>query len=384
MAKKNKSIGKISLNNIKDILNKQAGMTVARQLNSGENPTNVKEWIPTGSTWLDGIICRGKKGGIPVGKITEIAGLEGSGKSYLAAMIAANANKMGIDVVYFDSEAAIDEDFLLKIGCQEDKFLYITTYSVEQMLEAIDSIIANGARRTLFIWDSLANTPTSTDVEGGFNPQETMALKARILSKAMMKLVVPLSETGNTFLVTNQLKTNIPRPGDHVSAMINPYVTPGGKSMHYASSLRVYLTAPKSKASYFLDEKGFKAGSEVKVKLKKSRFGTEGRECRFKILWGGADVKILDEESIFTAIETTSAVDRSGAWYSLKMPDGKAEKFQKKTFEKKMENAAFRQAVMEIFDEEIIQKFDKREGDASKFYDIESESSGSENLDEVV
>ena len=125
MAKKNKSIGKISLNNIKDILNKQAGMTVARQLNSGENPTNVKEWIPTGSTWLDGIICRGKRGGIPVGKITEIAGLEGSGKSYLAAMIAANANKMGIDVVYFDSEAAIDEDFLLKIGCQEDKFLYI-------------------------------------------------------------------------------------------------------------------------------------------------------------------------------------------------------------------------------------------------------------------
>ena len=209
-----------------------------------------------------------------------------------------------------------------------------------------------------------------------------MALKARILSKAMMKLVVPLSETENTLLVTNQLKTNIPRPGDHVSAMINPYVTPGGKSMHYASSLRVYLTAPKSKASYFLDEKGFKAGSEVKVKLKKSRFGTEGRECRFKILWGGEDVKILDEESIFSAIETTSQVTRSGAWYSITTKDGSVEKFQKKTFEDKMKDDSFRAAVMEIFDDEIIQKFDKREGDATKFYDIDGDNP-SENRDEL-
>jgi recombination protein RecA len=375
MAKKktNDTPGKLSLDNIKDLLNKKAGMTVARHLNSGDNPTNVKEWIPTGSTWLDSIICRGKRAGIPVGKITEIAGLEGSGKSYMAAQIAANANEMGIEVVYFDSEAAIDEDFLMKMGCKEGMFLYITAISVEQVLEAVESVLSSGSKRILFIWDSLANTPTVTDVEGTFNPQETIGLKARILSKAMAKLTVPLNATSGTFLVLNQLKTNITR--DVASAMIDPYITPGGKSMHYASSLRIYLTGRKAKASYFYDEKGFRAGSEVKAKLKKSRFGTEGRECRFRILWGGEQIRILDEESIFSAIKDSDRVKNAGAWFSLVKNDGNlTKKFYAADFaELFLGDEEVRDAAQSIIDDEVILKFDKRVGAASKFYDIDSD-----------
>ena len=75
------------------------------------NPTEVREWIATGSRWLDSIICKGNLAGIPVGKIVEIAGLEATGKSFLAAQIAANAQKMGINVAYFDSESAIKSIF---------------------------------------------------------------------------------------------------------------------------------------------------------------------------------------------------------------------------------------------------------------------------------
>ena len=63
------------------------------------------------------MICRGEYAGIPVGKVSEIAGLESTGKSFLAAQVAASAQKMGIDVVYFDSESAIDPTFLEKAGC---------------------------------------------------------------------------------------------------------------------------------------------------------------------------------------------------------------------------------------------------------------------------
>ena len=69
-----------------------------------ENPTEVKQWISTGSRWLDSIICRGQLAGIPVGKVTEIAGLEATGKSYMAAQIAANAQKMNMDVKETDND----------------------------------------------------------------------------------------------------------------------------------------------------------------------------------------------------------------------------------------------------------------------------------------
>ena len=91
--KKEVKAGKLSIEQMRQLVNKKAGMQVAHDLNDENNPTNVTDWIPTGSRWLDGIICRGKLSGIPVGKVTEIAGLESSGKSYMAAQIAANAQK---------------------------------------------------------------------------------------------------------------------------------------------------------------------------------------------------------------------------------------------------------------------------------------------------
>ena len=273
MAKKKTSTGKLSMEDMRKLINKKAGMVVAHNLKDA-NPTEVTQWIPTGSRWLDSIICRGHLAGIPVGKITEIAGLEATGKSYMAAQIAANAQKMGMDVVYFDSESAIDPAFLENTGCNLDNLLYIQATSVEFVLETMEELLGS-ENQILFIWDSLALTPAISDVEGDFNPQSSMAMKARILSKGMSKLTVPIANTKSTFLVLNQLKTNITRSPSE--AMTTPYVTPGGKAMIYAYSLRIWLTGRKAKASFVLDDNGFRIGSEVKVKLEKSRFGTQGR-----------------------------------------------------------------------------------------------------------
>lgn len=363
--------GKLGVKGIATVLNKKMGMTVAHTM-SDQNPSQVVDWIPTGCTWLDGIICRGQMAGIPVGRITEIAGLEASGKSYMAAQIAANATAKGFEVVYFDSEAAMDFEFLRKAGVNEEMFLRVTPTSVENMLETIETIITQGAENVLFIWDSLANTPTESDNATTFNPQDSMAMKARILSKAMQKLTIPLNETNSTFLVLNQLKTNIPRPGDHVSAMIDPYVTPGGKSMQYAASLRIYLTGRKSKASYIIDDNGFRIGSEVKARIKKSRFGSEGRECFFKILWGD-EVRIQNDEGIFEAIKGSDRVKSAGAWYTLIHSDGEEEKFQSKGWLTKMQGEKFRASVMDIFEKEVVMKFAERQGTAADFYDLEAE-----------
>ena len=375
MAKSKSKAGKISIDGLRTLINKTSGLEVAHNLNE-ENPTDVKEWIPTGSRWLDSIICRGQLAGIPVGKITEIAGLEGTGKSFMAAQIAGNAQKMGITVVYLDAESAIDSGFMQRSGVNLDEMIYVQTQNVEQVMETIEVLMASGQQRFLFIWDSLAMTPTISDVEGDFNPQSTMAVKARILSKAFQKLTIPLANTKSAFLVLNQLKTNIPSgPNARIIAMTTPWVTPGGKATNYACSLRIWLTGRKAKSAFIEDESGFRIGSEVKVKLEKSRFGTHGRNCAFKILWGTDSVGIQDEESWLEAIKASDNLKQTGAWYMLLDADGESigSKFQASNWTKRLEDEGFRGRVFEIMDEEIIRKFDAREGEAKDFYDIDKE-----------
>jgi len=361
--------GKVSFEQMKSLVNKRAGSTVAYSLKE-DNPTEVKDWIPTGSRWLDSITCKGKLAGVPVGKISEIAGLESTGKSFMAAQVAANAQKMGIDVVYFDSESAIDPNFLERAGCDLERLLYTQAQSVEFVLETIEDLLATG-NRLLFIWDSLALTPSVSDIAGDFNPNSEVGKKARILSKGMSKLVVPIANADATLLVLNQLKTNITRSPSE--AMTTPYMTPGGKSLPYSYSLRIWLTGRKAKASYVTDVNGFRIGSEVKAKIEKSRFGTAGRTCNFKILWGDSgEIGVQDRESWFDAIQISESLKQTGAWFSIVYEDGSEEKFQRKGWVEKLENEKFRARVLHLMDNDVIKKFSERTGKASDFYDLET------------
>lgn len=346
--------GKLDL---KSLFNKTAGMDVAHNLTEA-NPTAVVDWIPTGSRWLDSILCKGKMAGIPVGKTTEIAGLSASGKSFMAAQIAVNAQSKGIQVVYFDSESAIDPDFLVRAGIDLEDLVYVQAVSVEKTFEQIEAAMTTYPdTRFLFVWDSIAATPAEKDIEGDFNPQSSMAVKPRIMSKALSKLTIPLANTQSTLLMINQLKTNL--TSNVAEAMTTPYFAPGGKAIEYYASLRIWLTRRKSKASFVENEKGVRIGSETKVKIEKSRFGSYGRTCTFKILWGD-DIGIQDEESWLEAIKLsgTERLKRAGAWYTIVGEDGKEFKFQAAKWVEQLQDDEFRKVVYDIMDKEIIEKYD--------------------------
>ena len=349
--------GKIDISAMKKFVNKKVGLDVAHDLRE-DNPTEVKEWIPTGSRWLDSITCRGQMGGIPVGKITEIAGLSSAGKSFMAVQIAANAQRLGHTVVYFDAESAIDPAFLSNAGVDmNEDFLYVQAISVEKTLETIEDLMGEYPdTQFLFIWDSIAATTSEKELESDFNPQSTMAVKPRIFAKAFPKLTIPLANQQCTLVLINQLKTNI--TSNVAEAMTTPFIAPGGKAIEYFSSMRIWLTKRKAKAAFVTDDSGLRVGSEVKVKIEKSRFGTEGRTCGFKILWGN-NVGIQDEESWLEALRLSGS-DRfkSGAWNKLTSRDGKEFKFQRTQWLDKLKDDEFRQAVFDIMDEEIIKKFD--------------------------
>jgi len=343
--------GKLDLNSMKSLLNKTTGLNVAHSLEE-DNPTAVKDWIPTGSRWLDSIICKGKMGGIPVGKVTEIAGLSASGKSFMATQIAANAQKKGMQVVYFDAESAIDPEFLTRAGVD------LGELSVEKTLNQIETLMTNYPdTQFLFIWDSIAATASEKDIEGDFNPQSSMAVKPRIFAKAFPKLTIPLADSQSTVVLINQLKTNI--TSNVAEAMTTPFIAPGGKAIEYFCSLRIWLTKRKAKASFVENEKGVRIGSETKVKIEKSRFGSYGRTCAFKILWGD-DVGIQDEESWLEAIKLsgTERLKRGGSWYTLIGADGKEFKFQASKWIEQLQDDEFRKVVYDIMDKEIIEKYE--------------------------
>tara|TARA_R110000796_G_scaffold212609_1_gene328700 strand:+ start:2838 stop:3980 length:1143 start_codon:yes stop_codon:yes gene_type:complete len=368
---KTEKAGKLSLKDMRKLVNKRAGMEVAFDLQE-DNPTLVKEWIPTGSRWLDSIICRGKYAGIPAGKIVEIAGLQATGKSYMAAQIAANAQPMGYDVVYFDSESAIDPSFLENAGCVLSNLLYVQATSVEFVLETIEDLLVNNENKMLFIWDSLALTPSNSDVAGDFNPLSSMAVKPRILSKGLSKLTVPIANSGSILLVLNQLKTNITM--NVAEAMTTPYFTPGGKALAYAYSLRIWLTRRKAKNAFIENEAGFRVGSEVKIKLEKSRFGTEGRMCKFQIMWGDSQPRILDRESWFEAVKVSDQLKSGGPWWTLMFDDNSEKKFQGTKWLEMLEDKKFYDQIIKIMDRELIQKFDDQTGNASDFYGADEDA----------
>ena len=365
--------GNLSSKDILKLINKKAGRTIAFT-GDQENPADVKDWISTGSRWLDSITCRGQLAGIPVGRCTEIAGLESSGKSYMAGQIAREAQKKNIKVLYFDSESTMSKEFLEKLGCTvegEDSVIIIQPDDIEQVLESMETVMAGDPdTRFLFIIDSLAMTPCRADLEKDFNPQSSMAQMPRVLSLGMKKLVVSLSRTQSTLLVLNQLKTNI-NTSNPMMMLSQPWFTPGGKAMIYAYSLRIWLTGLKGKKTFVEDEAGFRIGSEVKAKLEKSKFGTQGRICNFKILWGGEEVGILNDESLLTAIKSSHKLKNSGAWFTL---DGYDKKFQGATFPKLMQSdEKFAKIVYDIMDEEVIRKFETKTGKSEDFYGDESD-----------
>ena len=127
-----------------DSLNKQFKDTKVAYFLDGSNatPTDIKEFVSTGSSVLDLAIANRPNGGVAVGRITEINGLESSGKSLLGAHILAETQRKGGVAVYIDTETSVSTEFLGAIGIDVDSMLYLHLETVEDVFSAIEEIVA--------------------------------------------------------------------------------------------------------------------------------------------------------------------------------------------------------------------------------------------------
>ena len=125
------------LTSLADELNKKDkdGGKSAFFLDDKEDPSTISDWITTGSSTLDLAICNRPHAGLPVGRMVELTGLEGTGKSMMAAHIIAATQKKGGKAIMIDTENSSAPEFWQSLGVDISKLLYIQKETVEDIFD---------------------------------------------------------------------------------------------------------------------------------------------------------------------------------------------------------------------------------------------------------
>jgi len=337
---------------IADELNKQfKHQQVAYFLDgSAESPTDIVGWISTGSSILDLIISNRKYGGVPVGKITEINGLESSGKSLIAAHILAETQKQGGLAVYIDTESAVMNKFLKVIGINTEQMLYVQLETAEEIFEAIENIItkireSDKDRLVTIVVDSIAAASTKVEMDADFDKDGWATSKAIIISKAMRKLTQMIGRQRIALIFTNQLRVKLG------VSFGDPFTTSGGRALGFHSSIRIRL----KNAGQIKDSNKNTIGIKIKAQITKSRLGPPLRTAEFQIYF---DRGIDDYGGWLAVLKDFDLVKQGGAWYTLVDQNGEKIKFQSKNWTSTLEeNTELKNYVYELMCDKLIKQY---------------------------
>jgi recombination protein RecA len=170
----------------------------------GDEARVPAEVTPTGSISLD--VALGI-GGYPRGRVVEIYGPEGGGKTSIALHAIANAQKKGGIAAFIDAEHALDPEYAKKLGVDVDALLVSQPDTGEQALEITDMLIRSGAIDIVVI-DSVAALVPRAEIEGEMGDSH-VGLQARLMSQALRKLTGAMSQTKTTAIFINQLREKI-------------------------------------------------------------------------------------------------------------------------------------------------------------------------------
>ncbi len=317
---------------------------------SDSTPTDIREFLSTGSSILDLAISNRPNGGIAVGRITEINGLESSGKSLLGAHILAETQKKDGVAVYIDTETAVSEEFLQVIGVDNKKMLYLHLETVEDIFEAIEEIVtkvreSDKNRLVTILVDSVAAASTKFEVEADFDKDGYATHKAIIISKALRKITQMVGRQRVALVFTNQLRQKL-------GVMFgDPWTTSGGKALPFHSSTRIRL---KNKGQ-IKDKKNNTIGMKIIAQVIKNRLGPPLREAEFPLYF---DKGIDDKASWLQVMSEYKLVKQAGAWYTYVYKDNEI-KFQSKDFNKVLsENEGLEETIYNEVCNKLILQYD--------------------------
>jgi len=254
--------------------------------------------IPTGALALD--IALGV-GGIPRGRLIELYGPEGSGKTTVALHIIAEAQKAGGISAYIDAEHALDPVYARRIGVDVDNLLISQPDTGEQALEIVDALVRSGAVDCIVV-DSVAALAPRAELEGEMGDAH-VGLQARLMSQALRKLTAVISKSKSTVVFINQLR-------EKVGVMFgNPEVTPGGRALKFYATMRLDVRKIEN-----IKQGQDSIGARTRVRVVKNKLAPPFKQAEFDIIYGQG---ISREGCLLDVGVANSLITRTGTWYAF-------------------------------------------------------------------
>jgi recombination protein RecA len=244
-------------------------------------------------------------GGLPRGRIIEIYGPEGSGKTTVALHAIAEAQKAGGIAAFIDAEHALDVYYAERIGVNLKNLLISQPTTGEEALEIADTLVRSNAVAIVVI-DSVAALIPKSELEGEMG-DVTIALQARLMSQALRKLTGTVNKSKTACIFINQLREKVST--GYTSGPVE--VTPGGRALKFYSSMRIEVRRGEAIKSSV----GEIIGAKMRVKIVKNKLAPPFKETELILIYGQGIDKTTD---LFETAINLGFITRSGSFYYFK------------------------------------------------------------------